>query len=209
MYMGIVNTGYAGSFFIPTIINELGYSAAAAQVRSIPIFIVATIVSLIVAWVTDMVRHRFAFCILGLVIASVGYIILLCQENLSVGPKYFASFLITPGGFITQPIILAWVQNCMSGHYKRSITAAMTVGFGNIGGIIAANVFFDSEKPRYTTGYSVSLSLLWICAAGCLILFVGVIRENRRRNKGERDERLNWPDADNLGDDHPSFRFAT
>lgn len=41
MYMGVVNTGYATSFFIPTIIQEMGYTAISSQVRSIPIFCVA------------------------------------------------------------------------------------------------------------------------------------------------------------------------
>ncbi|KAI9642818.1 hypothetical protein NHQ30_008551 [Ciborinia camelliae] len=43
MYMGVLNTGYATSFFIPTIIDELGYTAISSQVRSIPIFCVAAI----------------------------------------------------------------------------------------------------------------------------------------------------------------------
>ncbi|CAD0095469.1 unnamed protein product [Aureobasidium mustum] len=153
MYMGIVNTGYSGSFFVPTIIREMGYTSASAQIRSIPIFVVAAICSVAAAWLTDRLRHRFAFCIFGLVVASIGYIILLCQTGLSVGVKYFALFLVVPGGYITQPIVLAWVQNCMSGHYKRSVSAAMTVGFGNLGGIVASNVFFTTEAPLYRTGY--------------------------------------------------------
>lgn len=43
MYMGVVNTGYATSFFIPTIIQEMGYTAISSQVRSIPIFCVAAV----------------------------------------------------------------------------------------------------------------------------------------------------------------------
>lgn len=43
MYMGVVNTGYSTSFFIPTIIQEMGYTAISSQVRSIPIFCVAAI----------------------------------------------------------------------------------------------------------------------------------------------------------------------
>jgi len=143
------------------------------------------------------------------VVASVGYVILLAQEGLSVGVKYFALFLVVPGGYITQPIVLAWVQNCMSGHYKRSIAAAMTVGFGNLGGIVASNVFFTEEAPLYKTGYGVGLGFLWICGAACVVLFVGVLWENRKRDRGERDWRLQGEDVDNLGDDHPSFRFAT
>ena len=50
-----------------------------------------------------------------------------------MGVKYFALFLVVPGGYITQPITLAWVSNTMSGHYKRSVAAAVQVGFGNIG----------------------------------------------------------------------------
>ncbi|THZ10661.1 MFS general substrate transporter, partial [Aureobasidium pullulans] len=157
MYMGIVNTGYSGSFFVPTIIRELGYTSASAQIRSIPIFIVAAICSIASAYLTDRLRHRFGFCIFGLVVASVGYVILLAQQGLSVAVKYFALFLVVPGGYITQPIVLAWVQNCMSGHYKRSISAAMTVGFGNLGGIVASNVFFTEEAPLYKTGYGVGL----------------------------------------------------
>lgn len=209
MYLGIVNTGYAGSFFVPTIIHELGYSSAAAQIRSIPIFIVAAILSITAAWLSDRLRHRFAFCITGLVVASVGYIMLLCQTNLAVGVKYFALFLVVPGGYIAQPVALAWVQNCMSGHYKRSISAAMMVGFGNLGGIVASNVFFDSEKPKYPTGYGVSLGFLWLCGAACTVLLIGAMKENRKRERGERDYRLNGADVDNLGDDHPSFRFTT
>ncbi|TIA13193.1 MFS general substrate transporter [Aureobasidium pullulans] len=209
MYMGIVNTGYSGSFFVPTIIRELGYTSASAQIRSIPIFIVAAMCSIASAYLTDRLRHRFGFCIFGLVVASVGYVILLAQEGLSVAVKYFALFLVVPGGYITQPIVLAWVQNCMSGHYKRSISAAMTVGFGNLGGIVASNVFFTEEAPLYKTGYGVGLGFLWVCGVGCVVLFLGVIWENRKRDKGERDWRLQGEDVDNLGDDHPSFRFAT
>ncbi|TIA56245.1 MFS general substrate transporter [Aureobasidium pullulans] len=175
----------------------------------IPIFIVAAICSIASAYLTDRLRHRFGFCIFGLVVASVGYVILLAQEGLSVAVKYFALFLVVPGGYITQPIVLAWVQNCMSGHYKRSISAAMTVGFGNLGGIVASNVFFTEEAPLYKTGYGVGLGFLWICGAGCVALFLGVMWENRKRDRGERDWRLQGEDVDNLGDDHPSFRFAT
>jgi cyanate permease len=208
MYIGIVNTGYATSFFTPTIIRDLGFTAEAAQIRSIPVFVVATIVSLVIAWCADRARHRFGFCILGICMASVGYIILLCQDSVSVGVRYFAIFIIVSGGYICQPVTLAWIQNNMTGHYKRSIASAMMVGFGNCGGIVASNIFITGEAPRYTTGYATSLGLLWMCAAACVVLLFGVRAENKKRDRGERDWRLDTPDADNLGDDHPHFRFT-
>lgn len=43
--------------------------------------------------------------------------------------------------------------NNVSGHCKRSVAAAMQVGFGNCGGIVASNVYLQSELPLYRTGY--------------------------------------------------------
>jgi sugar phosphate permease len=208
-YFGIVNTGYAGSFFVPTIVKELGYTSSSAQVRSIPIFIVATVTAVITAYLTDRLRHRYWFCIFGLVVASVGYIMLLAQAHLSAGVKYFALFLIVPGGYITQPVVLVWLANLVSGHYKRSVSSAMQVGFGNLGGIVASNIFLAKEVPTYRTGYGVSLGMLWICGVACTGLFFLAKAENRKRERGERDHRLEGLDADNLGDDHPSFRLTT
>jgi hypothetical protein len=48
-----------------------------------------------------------------------------------------------------------------------------------------------------------------MCAAACTVLFLGARRENKKRDRGERDWRLEGEDADNLGDDHPHFRYAT
>jgi hypothetical protein len=78
-----------------------------------------------------------------------------------------------------------------------------------LGGIIASNIFLDKEKPKYPTGYGVSLGLLWLCGLSCTIMYFGVKRENRKRDRGDREHRLQADDVDNLGDDHPSFRFTT
>jgi cyanate permease len=100
MYMGIVNTGYATSFFIPTVTEQLGFTAQASQVRSIPVFMVAAVLSLTTAWTADRVKHRYTFTMLGVAVATTGYVILPCQGSVSTGVKYFACFLITGGGYM-------------------------------------------------------------------------------------------------------------
>ncbi|KIW02927.1 uncharacterized protein PV09_05973 [Verruconis gallopava] len=208
MYFGVVQSGYGTSFFIPTILNEMGYSAKRAQVLSIPIFLVATAGALTTAFCTDKLKRRYPFTILGVLVCTVGYGILLGQKGLTVGVKYFATFLIVLGTYITQPVCIAWISNCMSGHYKRSVASAMQIGFGNAGGIVASNIYKGTERPYYHTGYGTALGLLWVTALSCTVLLVGVARENKKRNRGERDYRLEEEDADNLGDDHPQYRFT-
>lgn len=210
MYLGVTNTGYSTSFFTPTILKQLGWTAVRAQILTIPIYIVAAVACLTSAFLTDYFRHRYAFAMIGVVVASIGYIILLAQHSVSVGGRYFAVYLVMAGGYITQPITLVWLSNNMGGHYKRSINAAMQVGFGNIGGIIASNIYITDQKPTYPVGYGVSLGLIWLCGIACTVLFIGMRLENKKRDRGERDHRLSLPkeERENLGDDHPSFRFV-
>ena len=210
MYLGVTNAGYSTSFFMPTILKELGWTAMKAQIFTIPVYIVATIISLSAAYISDRVRHRYAFAMFGIVINSIGFIVLLAQRYVPVGGRYLAVYLITAGGYITQPITLVWLSNNMGGHYKRSINSAMQIGFGNCGGLIASNIFISNQQPAYLVGYGVSLGLMWVCGAACTALLLGMRLENHKRERGKRDHRLNLPDQErkNLGDDHPGFRFV-
>ena len=210
MYLGVNNTGYSTAFFVPTILSQLGWTAVHAQVLSIPLYIVAAVFSLSVALLTDRLRHRYAFAMAGIVVSTIGYVVLLAQNSVSVNGRYVAIFLIMTGGYITQPITLVWLSNNMGGHYKRSIGTAMQIGFGNCGGIIASNIYITKQKPTYPVGYGISLALLWLCGIACTIFFAGLRLENKRRDKGKRDYRLTLPqdEIDNLGDDHPRFRFT-
>lgn len=210
MYFGVCVTGYSVSFFTPTILSQLGWTAVRAQVLSIPIYVVAFATNLIAAVCSDRLRHRYAFTIIGVVVATVGYVLLLAQKSVPVPARYLAVYLITSGAYITQPITLIWLANNMGGHYKRSVAAAVQIGFGNASGIVASNIFIAKQAPTYPVGFGVCLGMLWMCGIACTVFFIGVWMENRKRDRGERDQRLQLPpdELTNLGDSHPSFRFA-
>ncbi|GAB1196425.1 hypothetical protein APSETT444_005696 [Aspergillus pseudonomiae] len=210
MYFGIVNTGYAVSFFTPTILHQLGWTAVRAQVMSIPVYVVATITTLSAALLSDLLRHRYLFTLTGCLVATMGYVILLTQSTVPVGARYFAIFAVTSGGYLTQPILMGWLSNNMAGHYKQSIASAMQIGFGNCGGLVASNIFFEEEAPGYRTGYGVSLGMTWVCGIACVLFLGYLVRENRVRGRGGRDYRYQLPreELENLGDDHPAFTFT-
>ena len=210
MYMGIVQTGYATSFFTPTILKQLGWTSIKAQVMSIPIFLVATVLALCTAVLTDRLKHRFAFIVTGCCISTIGYAILLNMGNVPVGARYFALYLITGGGYIAQPVVIVWLSNNVSGHYKRGVSSAMQIGFGNIGGIVASNIYLPGQAPKYPLGFGVGLGFLWMCVGSAVLFLFYLRRENRLRDAGKRDDRLQLPAEvqNNLGDEHPSFRFS-
>lgn len=210
MYMGTIVTLYSTSFFIPTIINQMHYSPAESQLRAIPIFVVATAASLGVAVAADRYKHRYGFIITGCLIGIVGYAILLNLEDVSIGTRYMAAFFITMGGFMALPVALVWLANQMGGHYKRSIGSAIQIGFGNLGGVVASNVFLKAEEPRYPRGFGAALGFLGLTVITSTIFYIGLYLENKKRDKGGRDYRYQEEESEltNMGDDHPRFRYT-
>ncbi|GAB7352783.1 hypothetical protein MBLNU459_g3405t1 [Dothideomycetes sp. NU459] len=209
MYLGIVNTNYSTNYFNPTLLKELGYTSEAAQVHSIPLYVVASAFCLAVCYASSRLNNRYAFLMFGVAFGSIGYIILLAQKaGVPVGAKYMALFFITSSGYIVQPMVVSWILNNASGHYKRAFTSGTMIGVGNGGGLVASNIFITKQAPYYKTGYSVALALLLNTGLFATIFLFLLKRENKKRDAGARDGRLNLSDADNLGDDHPSFRFS-
>ncbi|KAI9685055.1 MAG: hypothetical protein M1822_005447 [Bathelium mastoideum] len=210
MYFGAVNTGYVIALFLPTILKELGYTSSGAQIFSIPVYIVAAVCMLIIATLTDRLRRRYPFILVGCAVATVGYCILLAQTHVSVGIKYMAVFFVAAGGHSTHPITLGWLTNNVSGHYKRAISTAIQISIGNCAGFVGSNVFVDSQAPAYTVGYGVSLACIWLTVVMATIFLCGLRWENWKRERGEQDWRYNLPPEElkNLGDDHPAWRFV-
>lgn len=209
MYMCIVCTTYSTSFYSPSILVEMGYTAINAQLHSFPPYAVAVVCCLGFCMASDYYKHRYGFLIGGMIIGVVGYAIMLSQSGggIPVGAEYFALFCLVSSAQIVQPLTVAWMMNNVGGHYKRAFASACQIGFGNIGGIIASNIYFDSD-PFYRVGFGVSLALLLLNGALATASLFLLKRENRQREQGAKQHLLQAPDADNLGDDHPSFRFV-
>lgn len=210
IYMGVSVAGLSGTFFLPTILNEFGWKAEEAQIRTIPVYVFAAGTMLIGAWASDKLKHRFGFIITGACMTTIGYAMLLNQDGKSRDYKFGAVFPVFGGAYMITPMCLAWLQNNLSGHWKRSFGASIQVMVGNIAGIIGANIFLPTETPTYVTGYSVSLAFMWLGVLSAFTMFALMMRENKKRAAGERDHLLNLPEEDrnNLGDHHPSFRFT-
>ena len=58
LYMGADEPLYAFSLFLPSIINQLGYRATAANLLSVPVYAVACVVTCVVALTADRYGNR-------------------------------------------------------------------------------------------------------------------------------------------------------
>jgi hypothetical protein len=105
---------------------------------------------------------------------------------------------------------VVWLNNNLGGHYKRGVGAAIQLSIGNCSGIVASNIFLPAQAPRYLLGYGLGLGFVWLCVLAACVFNFWIRRENKIRDAGGRDDRLDLPEEErnNLGDDHPSFRFT-
>ena len=71
-------------------------------------------------------------------IGLAGYIILVASRNAAL--SYFGVYLAACGIYPNIPNTIAWVSNNVEGSYKRSVTLAMVISFGNINGAVSSNV---------------------------------------------------------------------
>lgn len=210
MYFGTAVTGSSSSYFLPTILKELGWTSLKAQYMSIPVWMTAWVTSLIVGFSSDWLTHRWAFSVGPLMVAVVGYIILLAQDHVSVGVKFMALFFIICGVWSAITLSLTWLNNNILGSRRRGISTAIMLAVGNIGSILGSNVYLANEAPKYPTGYAVSLSMTILAqiAATCFLAYAWY--QNRQKAKGARDHLLSLPQEALilLADKHPAYRYT-
>ncbi|KAJ9155044.1 MFS general substrate transporter [Pleurostoma richardsiae] len=205
MYFGCIVPAYGFAYFAPTIIQTYHYSAIQTQLHSVPPWVVSFGFSMIVAYLSDRLRHRFLFAVFPVCISIAGFAILIkVHDNIDL--EYAALFLVCLV-YAGMPISVCWFTMNVGGHHRRSIGVAWQVAFGNIGGIIAVFAFLSKDAPFYHTGYSICISFCCLSVLSCAVYFAALVWENRKRDKTPRDIGLTEYEKKELGDLNPSFRY--
>jgi MFS family permease len=109
-----------------------------AQLLTIPVFVWATIVYLIVAFCSDRVGKRVVFMVPAAVISIIGYSILLSVSVSNTPVLYFALFLVSPGVYIIVGLNVVWLLNSHAGYHKRATAIGMNQTIGNTAGIVVS-----------------------------------------------------------------------
>ena len=103
MYWGIVCPLYGISLFLPTIINGLGYVATTAQLLTVPIYITAACISILVCYLSDRAassgRSRSPYVFFPMLAILVGFIMALVGSSVGniPGVVYAGVFIATCG----------------------------------------------------------------------------------------------------------------
>ncbi|KAI0677109.1 MFS general substrate transporter [Trametes maxima] len=213
-YMGIIVSLYSFSLFLPTIVAGLGYSGGAAQLHTVPPYVPAVVLTVVVAVASDRLRWRGPFILIFLPITMAGYILAIVAKTNA--QRYVAVFLIASGIYPCGPCILSILPNNSAGHYKKATTVALQLALANCGGFVATFSYDSSQAPTYIRGHTITLAfvaLAWL-AMFCNVMYC--MWENRARADGRRQSNIAqyqelWDAGKTrapIGDRHPDFRFT-
>ena len=117
---------------MPTIIHDLGYSAARAQLLTVPPYVCCCILTIIAGVYSDKLNARGPFVLLADMVSLVGYTMAYMTSTPWVG--YIAAIIAACGVFPNIPLTLSWIGGNVGGELKRAVVIAMVVGFGHFGG---------------------------------------------------------------------------
>ena len=178
---------YTLSLFLPTIITELGFTAAQAQLLTVPPYAFATILTIVVAILSEKTHRRAPFIIASSSLAILGYIILLSAPSKKPGVSYLGTIFAAGGIYPATAIVLSWPAANVSGQSKRATATAMTITIGNLGAVLGTQLYRPDTSPRWHLGHGFALGYLV-----CNILVVCTLWAClNRENKAKRDRVAN------------------
>ena len=120
------------SIFIPTILNDLGWTATKAQLYSVPVYVSASAIAILIAFISDKTKQRGIYLALFTFLGITGFSLLRWNTNENV--RYGAVYLCALGAFPGGPGFLSWGLNNSAGPAVRAVTSGWIVTLGTIGG---------------------------------------------------------------------------
>lgn len=75
----------------------------------------------------------------------------------------------------------------------------MMIGFGNLNGAVTSNVYRGKDKPWYSLGHGIVLMYIGIGVISTTVFKILLTLENRKRDRGERDEIIKGVNDEKVG----------
>ncbi|KAF6792050.1 transporter C1002.16c-like protein 24 [Colletotrichum sojae] len=205
---------YGTKFTLPTITKAMGFDNTAAQLMTVPAYVAGAASAVFFARLSDRFYWRMPFVAIPLGLIAVGYAVIISLKGDLAGniAAAMVGVIITCIGiYPIQPAGSSWASNNLAPASRRAIGVAFNICVGNIGGIIGSYMYLDSEKPKYYTGFGLSLAFGGSGLVVALLLELSYKWGNAKRDKiSEAEVRAKYTEQQllEMGDKSPLFRYT-
>lgn len=214
MFAGTTLASYSMAYFLPSLLQGMGFSNALSQILYAPPKIWGIFPGIVIAWACDRTHQRALGIIFNATLVIVGTCMFSQLPNEQQVARYAGVFLAFGGctGNVREywsmetlmgiradgtALIIAWAQTSIREQSKRGFNSAILIAFGGVGGILAGVLFMESEaKTGYPTGIYSTIGFNAFVAVMAGIFKVWMTIQNRRADRG-----------DVVLEGHPEFRY--
>ncbi|GKT59879.1 major facilitator superfamily transporter [Colletotrichum tofieldiae] len=178
--------GQAFSVFLPLVVQGLGYSSIEANLE------------------------RGYHILGGIMVALVGLIATVTVE--SSGGKYAALCVLLLGSYVAAPLTIAWLSGNTPEPGKRSLVLGLN-GFGNISGVIGAQLYRAKYRPNYEIPFYITLGFVAVALVGYLSYRLTLAAVNQKkleilRQKSQEDIEKERVDGTRYADKKWTFIYG-
>ncbi|KKY17199.1 putative mfs [Phaeomoniella chlamydospora] len=164
--------------FLPTILEEMGYTSINAQGLTAPPYFLAFLVTISSTILADKIQQRGLVIFVLSLVGGIGYIV--CATVEQQGVRYFSVFLAAAGVFPAIANILPWVLNNQGSDTRRGMGIIILNLIGQCGPILGTRIYPESQGPRYVQGLSICAAFMFFNAVLALSLRTLLAWKNKK-----------------------------
>ncbi|OCF75005.1 hypothetical protein I204_03853 [Kwoniella mangroviensis CBS 8886] len=205
---------YGFSLSLPTIVKNMGFTAANAQALSAPPYVFAAFCVVASGLFSDKYRLRAATVVFPSIVVSFFFFHHLSKHSLANRVIMYSDVgtCIAAGGlYCLTPALTVWTGLNTAGQTKRAAAISISFLFAAIGGIPGSYIYLAKEAPGYPTGFGVSLGLMGfgnIVVPSLYWLYCGRINKKRdQMSEEEVHQKYSHEELEEMGDLSPLYRY--
>ena len=208
----LTNMAYSSlPVFLPKILHEMGHDVLTSQALSAPPYLIAFIIVLFTAHMSDRLQARTIPIIFHALSSSAGYAILALAKplNLPVIVRYLAVYPAAIGFFNVVTLIIAWSINNQANESRQGGGFALLQVIGQCGPLVGTRLYPDKDGPYYSHGMQ---TCAWAMLAVALLAFALRIYMrylNRRIDQTEKERQADGVTVEEEGLVGPGKRKRT
>jgi MFS family permease len=191
--LGLSINLYSFLFLFPIVVQEFGYSGIQVQLHSLPPYIAASVLIIVVSILSDRLKLRGPCVLVCMILTIIGYLLVIAgKTNVA---QYAGCVFIACGTSASMPCLVVLLANNTRGYYRRATSMAVQFSLSSIGVFLATLLYTSDQEPGYMLGHVLSFAFAIVVLISVTANVVYCMRKNEERRVG-------------LGGRDPDFRFT-
>ena len=169
--------------FLPTIVENMGFSALSAQGMSAFPNLFAFVIVLVTATLSDHFKSRSVPLIIHALMAMSGYALLAAAPRMAHSLRYLCLFTMTAGFFSAVTMVIVWTVNIQESDEGKAVGSSILQVFGHLGSLVGQQLYPDSGAPYYAKSHAICAFFLAMAALMAFVLRMVLRAANRSQSR--------------------------